>query len=158
MKRSESQSLYKALPGQYISYELSPIEKSQLRADNAVIKVAFWNKKDIDKGEIYPPKIVDQVCSDLSDFFQVQNPSVEIEGAIQSLITSSHKGYKTRVRFVEARVSDNDYEDNFAQIYGNINPKMFYCEKCGKIKILKQNNDIKEMFCHNRRMKQYTRV
>ena len=160
MKRSESQSLYKALPGQYISYELSAIEKSQLPREKAVIKISFWNKKDIDPNEIYIPKIVNQVCSNLIDFIHAgqedQGASVEIDGPIMSLITSEAK---SRVRFVQAKVNNNPFsKEEMAQIYGHINPKMFYCEKCGKIKILEKDSDVKNMFCHNRKMMQYERV
>lgn len=162
MKRSETQSLYKALPGQYISYDFSPIEKSTFLADKAVIRIAYWNKEEISPDEIYPPKIVDQVCSNLSDFFESQNSMVIIDPPIQTLISSGHKGYKTRVRFVQAIVNKNKTSNNdneTPQIYGNINPKMYYCKKCGKIKILRQNSDIKEMrCCHGHKMEQYLRA
>ena len=161
MKRSETQSLYKALPGQYISYELSPIERAQLSREKAVIKISYWNKTEINPDEIYKPKIVNQVCSNLLDFLHAeqedQGSSIEIEGAIRTLINSSSKN---RVRFVQARTNSYDYgrKDDISQIYGHINPKMFYCDKCGKIKILEKDNDIKDMYCHNHKMKQYLRV
>ncbi len=155
MRRSETQSLYKALPGQYLSYELSPSERARLSRDSAVIKIAFWNKKETSGNGIYPPKIANQVYSSMSDFVESKNSQVSIDKPLLQLVTSKTK---TRVLFVEAKTSESEFDNNTTQIYGNINPKMFYCEKCGKIKILKDNDDIKNMFCHNRRMKQYTRV
>lgn len=163
MKRSESQSLYKALPGQYISYEMSPLEKRQLMRDKAVIKISFWNKNDINKDDIYKPKIVNQVSSNMSDFMlaeqEDQSSSVEIDGPLWSLIKSIEK---TRVRLVQATVDESIFRDTPSQIFGHINPKMFYCQKCGSIKFIEKDNDIANMTCNcagkETRMMQYNRV
>lgn len=166
MKRSESQSLYKALPGQYISYEMDRSEAATLKRDKAVIKVSYWNKKEIESNDIYKPKIVNQIYSSIADFLQAINndhkSNIDIDGPIMQLITSSEK---TRVRFVEAKLHFHSYdgvEIQKPQIFGHVNPKMFYCGKCGKIKFIQNDHDLTEMFCNctgkNLRMMQYERV
>ena len=162
MKRSENQSLYKALPGQYISYEMSPLERKKLHFDKAVIKISFWNKTDVSSDEIYKPKIVNQVASSMSDFLMAQQDdsgsSYEIDGPLWALITSQDK---TRVRLMQAKISDSQFNDD-SQIFGQINPKMFYCQKCGKIKIIDKTHTITDMVCdcsgRELRMMQYERV
>ena len=161
MKRSESQSLYKALPGQYLSYDFSPAERARLAWGKAVVKIAYWNKKEIGSDEIYKPKIVNQVYSNMLDFIRAeqdeQGASIDIDGALRTLVED---GYKSRVRLVEAKADERGLinREETAQIFGHINPKMFYCSKCGRIKILKKDDDLKEMYCHNHKMEQYERV
>ena len=53
---------------------------------------------------------------------------------------------RSQVAFVEAlRFKD----ESKPQIIGSIDPKLFYCPKCGQIKFLENDNDIVNMRCTN---------
>lgn len=74
MKRSESQSLYSALPGAFITYTSNSkesIEKSY--ADKKSLRITYWKSKKIDKEDIYYPKIVNQILTDLCNFKSEEN-------------------------------------------------------------------------------------
>ena len=50
MKRSESQSLYNALPGAYITYTSSAKDSLKHKAaDKTVLKIGYWKVKPIEK-------------------------------------------------------------------------------------------------------------
>ena len=154
MKRSESQSLYSALPGAYINYSCSASDGTLHRQfDRKVIRISHWNTHTIKEDDIYYPKIVSQIQSDLRDFNDSGNNKITLDGPLATLL---RKDQHKKVNFCEA-----DLESQH-QIYGHLNPKMFYCPKCGRIKNLKVDSDIKDMVCEcgNKRkyMNQYNRV
>ena len=69
MKRSESQSLYSALPGACITYTSNSNESKEKRyTDKKSLRIAYWKSKKIDKEDIYYPKIVSQILPDLYEF------------------------------------------------------------------------------------------
>ena len=156
MKRSESQSLYSALPGACITYTSNSkesIEKSY--ADKKSLRITYWKSKKIDKEDIYYPKIVNQILTDLCNFKSEENEKVKIDGLLSNLL--NNKEYRDRVNFLEI----DPYKEG-TQILGHIFPKMFYCPKCGKIKFLQKDKDIVNMFCECtgkiKAMNQYNRI
>ena len=158
MKRSESQSLYNALPGAYITYTCNAKDsKKNKQADKTVLKIKYWNTKDIEIDDIYYPKIVSQILPDIFNFKSDTNSHVEVDGTLNNLKTN-----RKQVNFLEIK----KYKDeNIIQIVGHIDPKLFYCPKCGKIKFLITDNDISKMICTNescenkgRRLFQYNRI
>lgn len=154
MRRSESQSLYSALPGAYINYSSSSSDGFMSKQfDRKVIKISHWNTRRIDESDIYYPKIVSQIKPDLRDFLNSDNSNVDLDGPLKNFFNENQQ---RKVCFCEA---NTDVEN---QIYGHLNPKMFYCPKCGKIKNLKKDSDIKDMTCdctgHKKSMNQYNRV
>ena len=139
MRRSESQSLYSALPGAYINYSSNPSEGSIFKDfDRRVIRIAYWNTRPISESDIYYPKIVSQILPDLYTFSDTEKTNVSLDGSLSNLF---HDNQRSKVNFCEADI------DQDTQIIGHINPKMFYCPKCGKIKNLKDDKDIKDMVC-----------
>ena len=156
MKRSESQSLYSALPGACITYTSNSkesIEKSY--ADKKSLRITYWKTKKIDKEDIYYPKIVNQILTDLGNFKSEENEKVKIDGLLANLLNNIE--YRDRVNFLEI----DPYKEG-TQILGHIFPKMFYCPKCGKIKFLQKDKDIVNMFCECtgkiKAMNQYNRI
>lgn len=156
MKRSESQSLYSALPGACITYTSNSkesIEKSY--ADKKSLRITYWKSKKIDKEDIYYPKIVNQILTDLCNFKSEENEKVKIDGLLSNLL--NNKEYRDRVNFLEI----DPYKEG-TQILGHIFPKMFYCPMCGKIKFLQKDKDIVNMFCECtgkiKAMNQYNRI
>ena len=86
MKRSESQSLYSALPGACITYTSNSkesVEKSY--ADKKSLRITYWKSKKIDKEDIYYPKIVNQILTDLCNFKSEENEKVKVEGLLDSI-------------------------------------------------------------------------
>ena len=158
MKRSESQSLYNALPGAYITYTCNARDSLKYKqADKTVLKIEYWKTDEIDIGDVYYPKIVSQIIPDIVNFKSDSNNKVEVDGSLLNLIRN-----RKQVEFLEAHYYKN--EDR-TQIYGHINPKMFYCHKCGNIKFIENDNDISKMICTNdkcehkgRRLFQYNRI
>lgn len=155
MKRSESQSLYSALPGACITYTSNSNESKEKRyTDKKSLRITYWKSKKIDKEDIYYPKIVSQILPDLYDFKSENNEKIKPEGLLANLL---NKEYRDRVNFLEI----NPYNDG-TQILGHIFPKMFYCPKCGKIKFLQNDKDIANMFCDctgtMKAMNQYNRI
>ena len=158
MKRSESQSLYNALPGAYITYTCNARDSLKYKqADKTVLKIEYWKTDEIDIGDVYYPKIVSQIIPDIVNFKSDSNNKVEVDGSLLNLIRN-----RKQVEFLEAHYYKN--EDR-TQIYGHINPKMFYCPKCGNIKFIENDNDISKMICTNdkcehkgRRLFQYNRI
>ena len=66
MKRSESQSLYNALPGCCITYTSSASDSSLSKsADKKTLKIGYWKSRKINKNDIYYPKIISQIIPDL---------------------------------------------------------------------------------------------
>ena len=154
MRRSESQSLYSALPGAYINYSSNPSEGSIFKDfDRRVIRVAYWNTRPISESDIYYPKIVSQILPDLYTFSDTEKINVSLDDSLSNLF---HDNQRSKVNFCEADI------DQDTQIIGHINPKMFYCPKCGKIKNLKDDKDIKDMVCschgETKKMNQYNRI
>lgn len=156
MKRSESQALYNALPGECITYTSNSgksIEKKY--ANKKSLKIEYWNARSIDKEDIYYPKIVSQILPDLYDFKSEINERVQVEAPLKNLL--DNKQYRDRVNFLEIK----QYNEG-TQIFGHIFPKMFYCPECGKIKFLKDDMDIINMNCDcngkNKIMYQYNRA
>ena len=158
MKRSESQSLYNALPGAYITYTSGAKDSSKHKAaDKTVLKIAYWKVKQIKKDDIYYPKIVSQILPDLANFKSETNDKITVDTKLLNLYKN-----RSQVAFVEAlRFKD----ENNPQIIGNVDPKLFYCPKCGKIKFLENNNDILNMKCTNnnciakgKQLHQYNRI
>ena len=154
MRRSESQSLYSALPGAYINYSSSLSDGFlNKQFDRKVIRISHWNTRKIDESDIYYPKIVSQIKPDLRDFLNSENSNIDLDGPLKNFFNENQQ---RKVCFCEA---NTDVEN---QIYGHLNPKMFYCPKCGKIKNLKKDTDIKEMTCdctgQKKGMNQYNRV
>ena len=155
MKRSESQSLYSALPGACITYTSNSSESKEKRyTDKKSLRITYWKSKKIDKEDIYYPKIVSQILPDLYDFKSENNEKIRPDGLLANLL---NKEYRDRVNFLEV----NPYNDG-TQILGHIFPKMFYCPKCGKIKFLQNDRDITNMFCDctgtMKAMNQYNRI
>ena len=155
MRRSESQSLYSALPGACISYTSSSKDDMRKKyANKKSIKIEYWNSRKIEKNDIYYPKIINQIEPDLCDFKSDTNDKVKVDGILANLL---NKEYKDRVKFLEI----NQYKEG-TQIVGHIFPKMFYCPSCGKIKFLKEDTDIIDMICNCKgrikQMNQYNRV
>lgn len=158
MKRSESQSLYNALPGAYITYTSSAKDSRKHKAaDKTVLKIRYWKVKAIEKDDIYYPKIVSQILPDLANFSSETNDKITVDGKLLNLYNN-----KSQVAFVEAlRFKD----ESIPQIIGNIDPKLFYCPKCGQIKFLENDNDIVNMRCDNdnciakgKQLHQYNRI
>ena len=78
MRRSESQSLYSALPGACISYTSSSKDDMRKKyANKKSIKIEYWNSRKIEKNDIYYPKIIDQIEPDLCDFKSDTNDKVK---------------------------------------------------------------------------------
>ena len=126
MKRSESQSLYNALPGAYITYTCNARDSLKYKqADKTVLKIEYWKTDEIDIGDVYYPKIVSQIIPDIVNFKSDSNNKVEVDGSLLNLIRN-----RKQVEFLEAH---NYKNEDRTQIYGHINPKMFYCPKCGNI-------------------------
>lgn len=155
MKRSESQSLYSALPGACITYTSDSKESKERRyTDKKSLRITYWKSKKIDREDIYYPKIVSQILPDLYDFKSENNEKIKLEGLLANLL---NKEYRDRVNFLEI----NPYNEGI-QILGHIFPKMFYCPKCGKIKFLQNDKDISNMFCDctgtMKAMNQYNRI
>ena len=158
MKRSESQSLYNALPGAYITYTCNARDSLKYKqADKTVLKIEYWKTDEIDIGDVYYPKIVSQIIPDIVNFKSDSNNKVEVDGSLLNLIRN-----RKQVEFLEAH---NYKNEDRTQIYGHINPKMFYCPKCGNIKFIENDNDISKMICTNdkcehkgRRLLQYNRI
>ncbi|MBR1883814.1 MAG: hypothetical protein IJ809_02550 [Clostridia bacterium] len=155
MKRSESQSLYNALPGACITFSSNASEgRVKKLADKKVLKISYWNTKNIKKEDIYYPKIVSQIIPDLYNFRSDRNENVNVDGLLKNLFNTE---YRDRINFLEI---DDTIEKN--QIVGHIFPLLFYCSKCGKIKFLKSDKDIVNMVCEctgkARQMEQYNRI
>ncbi len=155
MKRSESQSLYNALPGACITYTSNSNESKEKRyTDKKSLKITYWKSRKIDKEDIYYPKIISQILPDLYDFKSETNEKVKLDGLLANLL---NKEYRERVNFLEV----NPYNEG-TQIFGHIFPKLFYCPKCGKIKFLNTDKDIINMICDcqgsMKSMNQYNRV
>lgn len=155
MQRSESQSMYNALPGAYIGFSSNAKDgKRGKYIDKKVLKISYWNTVDVRKEDIYYPKIVSQIFPDLCDFKSETNSKIQVDSKLAQLM---HKEYRNRVNFVEVNKKIEE-----KQIIGHIDPKMFYCPECGKIKILKDDNDIENMVCRCKGkttiMNQYNRI
>ena len=158
MKRSESQSLYNALPGAYITYTCNARDSLKYKqADKTVLKIEYWKTDEIDIGDVYYPKIVSQIIPDIVNFKSDSNNKVEVDGSLLNLNRN-----RKQVEFLEVH---NYKNEDRTQIYGHINPKMFYCPKCGNIKFIENDNDISKMVCTNdkcehkdRRLLQYNRI
>ena len=158
MKRSESQSLYNALPGAYITYTSSAKDSLKHKAaDKTVLKIGYWKVKPIEKDDIYYPKIVSQILPDLANFTSETNDKITVDTKLLNLYKN-----RSQVAFVEAlRFKD----ESKPQIIGSIDPKLFYCPKCGQIKFLENDNDIVNMRCTNdscvakgKQLHQYNRI
>ncbi len=154
MRRSESQSLYSALPGAYINYSSSSSDGFAFKQfDRKVIKIDHWEIKRIDESDIFYPKIVSQIKPDLKEFLSSEKDNIDLDTPLRNFFNEKQE---RKVCFCEANI------DSKNQIYGHLNPKMFYCPKCGKIKNLKKDSDIKEMVCNctgeKKYMNQYNRV
>lgn len=158
MRRSESQSLYKALPGAYIAYTSSARESRKHKlADKTVLKIKYWKVKSIKKEDIYYPKIVSQILPELANFKSETNDKITVDSKLQNLNRN-----RSQVAFVEII---NYKDENIPQIIGSIDPKLFYCPKCGHIKFLENDNDIVNMRCtyekcaeKGRQLLQYNRI
>lgn len=158
MKRSEGQSLYNALPGAYISFTSSNKEDYKHKiSDKAILKINYWKTKNIDIKDIYYPKVVSQIIPDLINFKSESNLNVKADGKLMNLVNN-----KKQVVFSE--IIKYEDEDKY-QIIGHIDPKLFYCPKCGQIKFLENDNDIPNMKCTNskcshfeKHLHQYNRI
>ena len=158
MKRSESQSLYNALPGAYITYTCNAKDSFRYKqADKTVLKIEYWKTKEIDISDVYYPKIVSQIIPDLLNFKSDSNSNIKVDGSLNQL-----RNNRKQVEFLEVK---NFKDENKVQIVGHINPKMFYCPKCGEIKYIEKDNDISKMKCtkekcayFGRRLLQYNRI
>ncbi len=163
MKRSESQSLYSALPGSCITYTSSASDSSfSKNADKKILKIGYWKSREINKNDIYYPKIVSQIIPDLTNFYSENNDKVDIDNELKNLVNNPE--YRERVKFCEI-----DPKVEGTQICGYIFPRLFYCPQCGNIKFLKLNDkkyvdskDIINMRCDcngkGKAMNQYNRV
>ncbi len=153
MKRSESQSLYNALPEACITYTSNSHESGvEKYADGKILKIVYWKVKKIDKEDIYYPKIVSQILPDLK-CFSSEDGGVSKDKLFEHLLSNNRDG----VNFLEI-----DPYSTGSQIIGHIFPKMFYCRECGKIKFLKDDKDVLNMSCDctgkNERMYQDDRI
>ena len=96
MKRSESQSLYNALPGAYITYTSNAKDSRKHKAaDKTVLKIRYWKVKAIEKDDIYYPKIVSQILPDLANFSSETNDKITVDGKLLNLYNN-----KSQVAFV----------------------------------------------------------
>jgi hypothetical protein len=163
MKRSESQSLYSALPGCCITYTSSANDGIfGKNADKKILRIGYWKSRKINKNDIYYPKIISQIIPDLISFYSEDNDKVDIGGGLKNLVNNPE--YRERVEFLEI---DPTIEDT--QICGYIFPRLFYCPQCGTIKFIKTNDrkyveskDIINMRCDcngkGKAMNQYNRA
>ena len=99
--------------------------------------------------EIYFPKIVRQIKMDLKNFIKSADKDyIDMDKNFKNFLGNSKENYKF-LEINNEKVNDfvkND-ENLTNQIFGYINPKLFYCPKCGKVKNLKYDTDIYEMNC-----------
>lgn len=163
MKRSESQSLYSALPGCCITYTSSASDGGfSKNADKKILKIGYWKSRKINKNDIYYPKIISQIIPDLKSFYSESNDKVDIDGGLKNLVNNPE--YRERVEFLEI-----DSTKEGTQICGYIFPRLFYCPQCGTIKFIKVNDkkyvdsqDIINMRCDckgkGKSMNQYNRA
>ena len=140
MRRSKNQIIYSALPGQFITFSSNRSDKENCkRANQCVINVRKWNTKRIEKNEIYFPKIVGQIKMDLMNFQNSEdNKNIDMDNNFKNFLMNNKENYN----FLEVNNEKvNDYvkhDDNLTnQVFGNINPKLFYCPKCRKSKKFK---------------------
>ena len=163
MRRSKNQVIYSALPGQFITFSSSKSDKENCkRANQCVINIKKWNTKRISENEIYFPKIVGQIKMDLKNFINSPDkPNVDMDNNFKNFLGNGKNNYKF-LEINNEKVNDfvkND-ENLTNQIFGYINPKLFYCPKCGRIKNLNYDKDIYNMNCDicKEQMKQYNRI
>lgn len=163
MRRSKNQIIYSALPGQFITFSSSKSDRENCkRANQCVINIKKWNTKRISEDEIYFPKIVGQIKMDLKNFIKSADKDyIDMDKNFKNFFGNSKENYKF-LEINNEKVNDfvkND-ENLTNQIFGYINPKLFYCPKCGRVKNLKYDTDIYEMNCDvcKKQMKQYNRI
>ncbi len=140
MRRSKNQIIYSALPGQFITFSSNGSDKDSCkRANQCVINIQKWNTREIKEDEIYFPKIIGQIKMDLSHFIKsADQPNIDMDQNFKNFLANTKKNYK----FLEVnneKVNDYvKYDENFTnQVFGHINPKLFYCPKCRKNKKFK---------------------
>ena len=158
MKRSESQSLYKALPGAYITYTSNDKDSYRCKsADKTVLKINYWITEELKIEDIYYPKIVSQIVPEILNFKNKDYPNVKVDNRLMNLNRANKQ-----IKFLEVK---NFKDEKKLQIIGHIDPKLFYCPRCGNITFLEKDSDITKMVCSNdncsykgRRLSQYNRV
>ena len=117
MKINKNQALYKALPGSWTQYS-----KSDKNDYKYASKVLAWNTKKIEG--IFPEKLCNDIRRRIMSFGRAGGNISEF--SIENL--------QEKFEFCEANI-----QEDIPEIYCQINPRLFYCSKCGKVKYIEKN-------------------